>query len=203
MKNRVITDGEKYLKIDFDGRVTPTCEALADVFTLAEANDIYNRKLKKKWKARFRIEKIETVHEDKNIKVIFRKRYKNLKNENDLTKCINRLVNKFTEVSDIIKESKERLNSLSKDLSIVDRELSDIRHYVEFSKLNASQGYNAYKMERERLIRRRAIKDEMELIKAILRCNMSDDLSEVIKNTTDKLMRRTYSPRVIEELFDC
>lgn len=42
-----------------------------------------------------------------------------------------------------------RKNQLVKQLSEIDKKLSDNDHYIEFTSLNAAQGYNAYKQRRE------------------------------------------------------
>ena len=49
----------------------------------------------------------------------------------------------------------ERKQALIEELRNVSAELCDIEHYVEFTSLNAAGGYRAYRMLKERLLRRR------------------------------------------------
>lgn len=59
----------------------------------------------------------------------------------------------------------DEINSgLTTELSIVDSELCDIRHYIEFGRLNAYRGWAACEMMRLSLIQRRKIKDAMYII---------------------------------------
>ena len=63
----------------------------------------------------------------------------------------------------------ERKQALIEELRTVSAELCDIEHYIEFTSLNASGGYRAYRMLKERLLRRRQIKDELLCISIFLR----------------------------------
>ena len=49
-------------------------------------------------------------------------------------------------ISNLIFGSESRKEGLIEDLSEVDQEISDIYHYIEFSNLNAYQGFLAYRM---------------------------------------------------------
>lgn len=90
---------------------------------------------------------------------------------------------------------------LFSDLSQVDQEICDIQHYIEFFTLDAAKGYKAYRMLKERLIRRREIKDEMTRISFFLSSSASDFASGRIAQQIKAMDRRIYTPRVLEELF--
>jgi hypothetical protein len=62
--------------------------------------------------------------------------------------------------------------SISKQLKEVELEIEDLYHYIEFGTFNAAQGYKAYKMVKERLIKRRELKDEQILLDSIQEKNM-------------------------------
>lgn len=87
------------------------------------------------------------------------------------------------------------------DLQVVEREITDIQHYIEFFSLDAAKGYKAYKMLRDRLTRRRFLKDEIVKANYVL----SGDASAFSTGKVDKQIRqmdvRQYSPRVLVELF--
>lgn len=59
-------------------------------------------------------------------------------------------------------------------LSEVDFEICDIHHYIEFFSLDAAKGYKAYRMLKERLERRRFIKDEMVRVNCFLSGSSGD-----------------------------
>lgn len=87
------------------------------------------------------------------------------------------------------------------ELQTVEREITDIQHYIEFFSLDAAKGYKAYKMLRERLTRRRVLKDEVTKANYVL----SGDASAFSTGRVDTQIRqmdmRMYSPRVLVELF--
>ena len=95
-----------------------------------------------------------------------------------------------------------RKEELCEELSFVDRELSDINHYIEFCNLNAAQGWKAYKMIKERRIKRRSIKNEIQILNIILDKKISDTVTNEILESMSKMDKRTYEPRVMNELFD-
>lgn len=86
-------------------------------------------------------------------------------------------------------------------LSEVDKELSDIEHYIEFTKFSASEGYNLAKSIKECRQRRREIKNNLELI-SILNlgcCNMISN--GTLLNRINSLNDKKYTPRVLTDLF--
>ena len=99
-------------------------------------------------------------------------------------------------------EALYRKDELTQQLRAVDQELSDIFHYIEFCNLNAAQGYKAYKMIKERRIKRRTIKNELEVVTAILNKKIGDGIENEISKIVDNLETRTYEPRILKELFD-
>lgn len=86
---------------------------------------------------------------------------------------------------------------ISDSMSKIDLELSDVYHYIEFSTLNAADGYRAYKLLQEVLRRRRAIKNELALMQTLKAAQKA--LNEVQKGIE---RRKTYYPRVRYELFE-
>lgn len=111
-------------------------------------------------------------------------------------------LDKVSGLNGLRKDAKKRKEELCKQLSDVDKELSDINHYIEFCNLNAAQGYKAYKMIKERRIKRRTIKNELVVVEAILEKRLSDSIAEEIEKVIHNLNVRTYIPRILNELFD-
>ena len=67
---------------------------------------------------------------------------------------------------------------------------------------NAAQGWKAYKMIKERRIKRRSIKNEIQILNIILDKKISDTVTNEILESMSKMDKRTYEPRVMNELFD-
>lgn len=90
---------------------------------------------------------------------------------------------------------------LREQLSAVDLEICDIQHYIEFFSLDAAKGYKAYKMLKQRLERRRHIKDEMAKVNCFLGGNPGDFSSGKISRQISAMDNCRYTPRVLNELF--
>lgn len=108
----------------------------------------------------------------------------------------------YDDLENIGQKIKKRRNELSYEMSKVDKEISDIRHYIEFYPLSASRGYKMAKMLKDCLIRRRAIKDEMETLNRISVMTVGHIGNGKGRNDLDKLGNKQYTPRVLTELFE-
>jgi hypothetical protein len=99
---------------------------------------------------------------------------------------------------------KEGLVNLSERLSITDRKISDIEHYIEVTDQNAVNGFKLYKKIKELRIQRRNIKrlqlisKEFEKIK--ITTEMIDGMNELIDSFTDRM----FSPKELDfnTIFD-
>lgn len=90
---------------------------------------------------------------------------------------------------------------LKDKLSQVDLEICDIQHYIEFFSLDAAKGYKAYRMLKERLIKRREIKDEIARVNLFLSGTSSDFSSGKISRQLKNMDTSGYQPRILNELF--
>ena len=111
-------------------------------------------------------------------------------------------IDKIDGLNGLASEALHRKDELLSQLSKVDQELSDVNHYIEFCNLNAAQGYKAYKMIKERRIKRRSIKNELQVVEIILNKKISETATDEIQKAIAGMDRRTYEPRVLNELFD-
>lgn len=107
-------------------------------------------------------------------------------------------------LSDAVAKLNCRHTTLVDELSKYDRQRSDIEHYIEFNsgKLNACDGYKAYKMLQDVLIERRKIKDELSMIQ-VVRDKMAfpEDIAN-INEKVQELESRRYVPRELPHLFE-
>ena len=201
MSQYVITDGSRWITKNRNGKYVPTtCEALADTFGNKEANSVYNNNLSKALKSCFYVEKTDKPPE--LVKQITQEKV----NENTETPSnsenIQYWIDKVSDLNGLASEALHRKDDLLSQLSKVDQELSDIDHYIEFVNLNAAQGYKAYKMIKDRRIIRRSIKNELEVLNIILGKKISETATDEIQKAISGMDKRTYEPRVLNELFD-
>lgn len=104
-------------------------------------------------------------------------------------------------VESFVVNADERRKELTEKLSNVDKEISDIQHYIEFNRLNAYQGWAVMSMLKNRLQQRREYKDEIFLLSRIHRCSLSKKEIEEAREAAAQNRNRKYSPRVLTELF--
>lgn len=93
-------------------------------------------------------------------------------------------------------------SELSKKMSKVDKEVADIQHYIEFNKLNAAEGYKAFKMLQDKLLERRVIKDDLAKFQMLASAKVSDIFDGTLEKNIEDLYNRTYTPRFLTELFE-
>ena len=201
MSQYVITDGSRWITKNRNGKYVPTtCEALADTFGNKEANSVYNNNLSKALKSCFHVEKTDKPPE--LVKQITQEKV----NENTETPSnsenIQYWIDKVSDLNGLASEALHRKDDLLSQLSKIDQELSDIDHYIEFVNLNAAQGYKAYRMIKDRRIIRRSIKNELDVLNIILGKKISETATDEIQKAISGMDKRTYEPRVLNELFD-
>ena len=201
MSQYVITDGSRWITKNRNGKYVPTtCEALADTFGNKEANSVYNNNLSKALKSCFHVQKIDKPQE--LVKQITQEETQENTEKVSIAENIQYWVDKVKGLNGLASEAVHRKNELTDQLSTVDKETCDILHYIEFCNLNAAQGYKAYKMLKERRIRRRSIKNELQVLDIILGKKISETATDEIQKAVECMDKRKYEPRVMEELFD-
>lgn len=96
----------------------------------------------------------------------------------------------------------KRRDTLTHELSKVDAEIEDILHAAEFYNLNACEGYKLYKMLRDARIKRRKLKDYIEVVGYVERATGKDFANNVGSKSILGKESREYKPRVLNELFN-
>lgn len=104
-------------------------------------------------------------------------------------------------LSSVATKLKCRGQVLQEELSRQDRQITDVEHYIEFNigKLNAYEGYQAYKLLQDILIKRRKVKNELHILE-----DFKDKVAipKDIDTKINKLKSQTYEPRELKYLFD-
>lgn len=201
MANYVITDGTRWIMKNRNGNYVPTSfESFADIFSKKQAENIYKSSLTKALRGVFHVEKT-SEEVPAQVKPVTDKGIEKT-GKVMVSEDIKYWLDKATDMSNIANEAINRKRKLCQELSLVDKELCDILHYIEFCNLNAAQGYKAYKMVKERRILRRKIKDEISILDSILDQKVSQTAKNTIQKIAENMDKRTYEPRVLKELFD-
>lgn len=201
MAEYIITDGSRFIYRNHSGKFVPTPnEVMADIFSKKQADAIFNNSLPKALKSVFHVEKYDKP--PNQVKQVTKEEIDKNTEKVTISENIQRWLDKVSELNGLKNDATKRKEELCKQLSDVDKELSDINHYIEFCNLNAAQGYKAYKMVKDRRIKRRSIKNELAVVDAILEKKISDSITEEIEKVIHSLDERTYKPRVLNELFD-
>lgn len=124
------------------------------------------------------------------------------KTSNETDKEIQNILFQVQEFESYIQDIGKKRDALTYEMSKVDAEIEDILHAAEFYNLNACEGYKLYKMLREARIKRRKLKDYIEVV-GYVENTTGKELGE---NKGSKLilgkMTREYTPRVLKELFN-
>ncbi len=201
MSQYVITDGSRFIYRNYSGKYVPTSGgAMADIFNKKQADAIFNNSLPKALKSVFYVEKYDKPPDQ--VKQVTKEELDKNTEKVMISENIQKWLDKVSELNGLRNDATKRKEELCKELSKVDKELSDINHYIEFCNLNAAQGYKAYKMVKERRIKRRSIKNELAVVDVILEKKISDSLVEEIEKVIHSLNERMYKPRILDELFD-
>lgn len=195
MPKYIITNGVRYLRKNLRGNYYLCDENDATVWsTYKQAQNALNNGLKGWWiKDTFYVEK---ANKCANSKVDIEKLLE--ADTSDFNRWLSEIGN-FKKFIGTIEVTKQGLVS---ELSEIDQEICDIRHYIEFGRLNAYQGWAACEMMRTSLKQRRKIKDLLYIITEVQTRRNGITESERAKNAIDNLNKRTYTPRKLDFLFE-
>lgn len=201
MAQYVITDGSRYIYRMRNGKYVPTSsESMADVFGKKQADRIYEHSLSKPLRAQFRVEKYDKPPD--GVKQVSKEEISNNTEKVLVSDNIQRWIDRISDLNGLAKDAMSRKEELSKDLSKIEKEIQDCLHYIEFTNLNAAQGYKAYRILKDRRIKRRSIKNELQVLGIILGKKISETATDEIMKSIKGLDKRQYEPRVLQELFD-
>lgn len=187
----IITNGRNYLGIDSNQQITTVAKRdKAKRFTYDKAKNVLanlNRQLKN-------LGYYMELDEEANQFI------EQASSENNQE--INIILSWVQEFESYVQDIGKKRDTLSYELSRVDAEIEDILHAAEFYNLNACEGYKLYKMLRDARIRRRKLKDYIEVV-GYIEGATGKELAEGkgSKSILGK-MSREYKPRVLNELFN-
>lgn len=114
---------------------------------------------------------------------------------------ITELKSKVSSIEDFFASARQVYSDACDNLNKVNMEIEDIKHAIEFKKLDA---FRAFKLESElkdALMRRRKYKDTKFILEAVLKYNLINyehrDVTKLLKSMNE----RQYTPRIRDDLF--
>ena len=199
-KKYVITDGESYISINLCS-ITKNFYNAKIFDKLNTANNVFKSSIAKSFKHMgFRVEEIGmnvnntvNVNNSSTSNEKINSSYTEV-DVDDLKESINELSEKFT----TLKGNKEWLFD---EESNIDKQISDILHYIEFYNFSASDGYKLCKVLKELRLRRRDVKNKIELISIINTHTCNNIANGNTNKAIDNLSKKQYVPRVLNDLF--
>lgn len=108
----------------------------------------------------------------------------------------------FDELEGMAVRLDERRKQLFQERSEVEKEILDIQHYMEFHTFSASKGYELSKYLKERLVKRREIKNEIDVINGLSASRVCDIYRGKGRDILQKIESKTYTPRILKDLFE-
>lgn len=217
MSRFMISDGRgSYLRRDASGNYVPVKNKdFGDIWEQrGKASNVLINCINKNLRNRYRIIEIEdaAIAIPKAEELTSNRIDMVIKSKDDVAKRIgsepveeNRLFGLSVDIDNFagfVQNAEQRKEALIVSLSDVDKEISDINHYIEFGKFNAYQGYLAFNMLKSRLKKRRKIKDELHILTQLGECKLNSAMLKEIKLSISKLSTREYQPRKLKELFE-
>ena len=115
---------------------------------------------------------------------------------------ISNILFKVKNFEECMEDITKKRDALKHEMSIIDSEIEDILHAAEFYNLNACEGYKLYKMLHECRVKRRKIKDYIEVVGYIENITGKEFAAETGSKSILGKMKREYRPRVLNELFN-
>ncbi len=193
MPKYVVTNGKSYLRqLNRKGEYGLSCRLDATVWsTYKQALNAMNNAFNKDEKTLFYVEKANASTEIDVNRLI----------EADMSD-FNRWISDIGNFPKFIGALDSEKKKLIYEMQTIEQELCDIRHYIEFSRLNAYQGWAAYKMMKVSLIQRRKIRDALYIIHRIQTKSVNTTEAESVKAAIRSLNQRIYTPRRLDTLFE-
>lgn len=206
-----ISDGRgSYIKQDATGCYVPVRNVV--LCTLydkrATAANILKSSLSKALKKRYHVIEVEEYdegHEHKDEKHIVANIdiAKKIANEEIEDDKISEVEEQIDIIASFAESASERKDTLNLKLSEVDKEISDLEHYIELGeKFDAYKGWLAFSMLRNRLKKRRKIKNELKVVTQLGECKLDADMILNIRDVINNIGNQKYQPRVLNELFE-
>lgn len=181
-----------YIRLNEKGSPVTCGEGRSQSFEFSKAKNLCSSLPKKLRRMNFRVEPIPDI-QSKPKEVVESNVYK-------VSDEILRWQDKFKTCDEVINEAKKRISELESLLHDNSQKFVDIIHKIELEDdKNMYLGWKLYVAIRTSRRERRVLKDEMLILKDVVRMNFSNFSSELIDKTIAGLATRKYTMRILEE----
>lgn len=199
MDYEIVSGNQKiYIKLDSGGRPVTCGKFERGRFEMSKAKNIIKNLPKPLQKFHFRIEAIPEIpkKEEPNIKPKVIENVGYVPSSN-----ITQWIEKFGQCGDILNAAIERHSELVKNLSDLDKGLTDLLHSIELERpKDLFKAWIIYTDIRTNRRKRRDVKDELQIIRDVIHGVDPAALQrEHIKKSVDDLANRKYIYRIIED----
>lgn len=197
----VIANPSKTLYIKLDQGQPVTCsKANKQIFDRKKACNILASLPRKLHKFNFQIQDVIATNQD-NINEVGDGNQNVICNKNYVVpEGIQKWLKLLGGYDNIPKQLATRQEELNHMLSDVDKEISNCLHKIELSsRMNACQGYMQYRHIYEVLEKRRAIKDEICVIRSIMGMKITDLANGNLDKVVNGLANRKFTLRLVED----
>lgn len=199
----VITDGNgSYIRHDeTTGRYVPirSFSHAKQWDSLLKATAVLNNSISTSIRNNYEVRLVDTKDTVEKLTIADREReitFRPIEDDN-----INDWLGKINTIKEVLSGSTSRKDELIEKLSSVDKEISDVNHYIEFGNYNACQGYLCFKMLQTLLRQRRKYKNEIQVLQMIKDCTFDQDSVTRLSEKISDVKNKCYTPRAFPELF--
>lgn len=203
----VITDGTRFIRQNLEGKYKPTTNiTMADTYpSRAAAINICKNCLGKALQRQYYVAQVrngEIVQCSLSAPQKTKKKRTGLHFQSHTDSPeIDAWYDRVRGMENIFEDAQTRNDEMAQKLSDLEGTVQDILHFIEFSSLGASDGYKIYTLLRDALRKRRALKNEKQIINAINNNYGSKDAVNDILAVIKGLQQQSYEPRILKDLF--
>ena len=191
----IITDGEgSYIHRDeATGKYVPirSFKKATQWDAIKKANSVLNNSVTKAIRSGYAVQLIDTEQtvEKEDITMLQKLCFKKVEDDN-----IKDWFEKINLIREALSGLDARQTELKEKLSRISKEIVDIRHYIEFGKFNAYQGWMCFKILQNLLKQRRKIKNEQQVLGLIKQNQINGESMAALAQTISDIQNKCYTP---------
>lgn len=198
----VIGDGNgNFIRRDFTGKYTvSSCESLAEHWSdQCKATNVLNNAIHRQIRKRYKVLAIEepTFDSEEEIQEVRLEREPIEIDDSQLDAYFNSIQAAGAMLEDI----EAKIAFYRQELSEVDKEISDITHFIEMKNLDLYRAWKTVMLLKQALRKRRKIKDKILILSTLNKDKEVCIKIKEMKKMLDGLENRQYAPRVLTNLF--
>ena len=203
----VLTNGIGFIKCDISNRYKQVNNlALADTYcSQKSATNVMLNSIPKAWSRSYYVAeivdgKIVQCNSPRPARASKTQRKVSYQYNNNFSE--NKWCKGFLGLDEVFHEAMERGKDIAQELSDIDSQIVDLEHYIEFTTLNARDGYKAYRKLKDLLCKRRVLKYEHKVVNSINSNHSALGQIQKILSAINECNNSIYKPRSLVDLFE-